>query len=250
MQALDFAQLPQQLRQQPLVLREIRAVAAGILGDYNQFLGAVGCQNPGLVQNVVHLAAAVLASQIGNDAEGAAVVAALGNLDVREMLGSGDHPAHFLLRRVNGAEIHNLVAGEQLLNGGNDLGIASRAQDAVHLGHFLEDIPLVALGQAPCHQNFAHLALRFQRGSLQNIVDGLTFCRVDEAAGIDHHHVAARDALVYRMSGFLHPEHHPFAVHLILGAAKRNKSDCCHYSSSGKSSVSRESSLRACRIAP
>ena len=206
-QALDFAQLPQQLRQQPLVLREIRAVAAGILGDYNQLLGTVGCQNPGLVQNVVHLAAAVLAS-------------------------------------------HNLVAGEQLLNGGNDLGIAAGAQDAVHLGHFLEDIPLVALGQAPCHQNFAHLALRFQCGSLQNIVDGLTFCRVDEAAGIDHHHVAARDALVYRMSGFLHPEHHPFAVHLILGAAKRNKSDCCHYSSSGKSSVSRESSLRACRIAP
>ena len=58
---IDFRKLTQQLRQQPLVFRQIRAVTAGILRHHNQFLHAGAGQHPCLVEHIVHLTAAVLA---------------------------------------------------------------------------------------------------------------------------------------------------------------------------------------------
>ena len=60
------------------------------------------------------------------------------------------------------------------------------------------------------------------------MVDGFALGRVDETAGIDDHHVSAHNVSLDGVAGFLDTVHHPLAVHLILGAAKRNKTDICH----------------------
>ena len=167
------------------------------------------------------------------------------------MLRGGHNPARLLLRSVDGAEIHHLMPGKQLLNGRHNMGITAGAQNAVNLRHLFQNIPLIALGKAAGYQDFAHLPLRFQGGGLQNIIDGLALRGIDKAAGVDHHHIAAGNVTQNTMSGFLDAVHHPLAVHLILGTAKGNKTDICHYhKSSGKSSVSKERAFNACRMAP
>ena len=210
------------------MLREVGAITAGVLGHHNEFLGAIGRQHPGLIQHVVQLAAAVLAPEIGNDTEGTAVVAALSDLDIGEVLRSGHHSPHLFLRGINGAEIHHAVAGKQLFDGGDNLGIAAGAQDTVHLGHLLQDIPLIALAQAAGDQDLAHLALCLQRGSGENVINGFALGGVNKAAGVDDHHIAAGKVREHRVSRLPDPVHHPLAVHLVLGTAKRNKSDICH----------------------
>ena len=147
-QAVNLAQLPQQLGKQPLVLREIRAVAAGVLGHHHQFLHAAVRQQPGLVEDVVQLTAAVPTPQVGNDAVGTAVVTALGDFQEGVVLRGGDHPAGFLLRGIDGAKILHIPIFQQGLDGGHDFRIAAGAQNAVHLGQLLENVPLIPLGQA------------------------------------------------------------------------------------------------------
>ena len=52
------------------------------------------------------------------------------------------------------------------------------------------------------------------------------------------------------MTGFLNAVHHPFTIHLILGAAKRDKTNFCHNHSSGNSSASNSIPFKARRIVP
>ena len=156
------------------------------------------------------------------------VVAALGDFDKGVVLRGGEHTARLLLRRVDGAKVLHFSFFQQGLDGGHDLGVAASAQNAVHLGHLLCNVPLIPLRQAAGDQNLSHQPLRFQLGSLQNVVDGLGFGGVDKPAGVDDHHVAAHNVLLDGVSGFLHPVHHPLTVHLIFRAAKGNKSNICH----------------------
>ena len=152
------------------------------------------------------------------------------------MLRGGDDPAGLLLRGIDGAVVRHFLLVQQRLNGGDDLRVAAGAQNPVHLGQLLLNVPLIPLGQAAGDQDFPHQTLLFQGGGSQDIVDGLGFGRVDKAAGVDDHHVASHDVLLDGVSGFLNPVHHPLAVHLILGTAKGNESNFCHISQSSNTS--------------
>ena len=157
------------------------------------------------------------------------VVTAFRDFDEGVVLRSRDNTARLLLRHVDGAKIRDLLVLQQRFNGRYDFRVAAGSQNAVHFGHLLHDFVLVPLGQAAGDQNLAHQALLFQLGGLQNVVDGLGLGGVNKPAGVDHHHVAAHNVLLDGVSGFLHPVHHPLAVHLIFRAAKGNKSNICHF---------------------
>ena len=62
---------------------DIDAVGRGVLRDHQQFLDAGGDQPLGLAQHVGGRPRHQIAAQLRDDAEGAAVVAALGNLQIR-----------------------------------------------------------------------------------------------------------------------------------------------------------------------
>ena len=64
------------------LVADVDAIGAGVLADDQQFLGARGDQFLGLAQDRVGTAADEVAAQVRDDAEGAAVIAALGNLQI------------------------------------------------------------------------------------------------------------------------------------------------------------------------
>ena len=61
---------------------EVFAVAGGVLADEGDFLDAAGDELPGFSDDGFEAAGAEFAAQVGDDAEGAGVVAALGDFDV------------------------------------------------------------------------------------------------------------------------------------------------------------------------
>ena len=123
----NFAKPTQKCSQQPLVLREVRAVAAGVLSHHDELLYPAVRQHPGFVEHVVQLTAAIPTPQVRNDAEGAAVVAAFGDFDKGVVLRGGDDPAGLLLRGIDGAVVRHFLLVQQRLNGGDDLRVAAGA---------------------------------------------------------------------------------------------------------------------------
>ena len=152
------------------------------------------------------------------------------------MLRGSQNAVGLLLRGIDGAKAHHLTAFQQRLDGRDDFGEASGAQDTIHFGHLLQNLLLIALGQTACDQNLAHMTFCLQAGSGQNVVDCLCLRRVDESTGVNNHHVTAHYIGADRVACLLHAVHHPLTVHLVLGAAQRYKSDICHIYSSRKSS--------------
>ena len=211
------------------MFREIRAIAAGVLGNHNQLLHAGIGKLLCLCQHVLHPPGAVLAPQGGNHAIGALIVASFGNLDVSIVLGGGENAPGLHLRGIDAAEIANRPVFQQLFNGGDNLCVAARAQQTVHLRHFLCNLSLIALGEAAGNQNLANLALGFHGTGHENVVNCLRLCRVDKSTGVDNHHVAAGKLTADRMASLLYPEHHPLTVHLIFCTAKRNKTNYSHF---------------------
>ena len=229
MNAVDTAQLTQQFRQKPLMLREIRSVAAGILGDNDQFLDTGCCQKPGLVKHIIHGPAAELATQRRDHAVGTAVIATFSDLDVGKIFRCGHHTAGLQFRLVNRIKHrHFHIVGEHSFEYRHDAVIAAGAQNAVNLRHLLQDLMLIPLGKAACDQDLADLAGFLQLGSLQDIVDGLSLSRVNKSAGVDHHRVAAHRIHGHFVARFLHTVHHSFTIHLVLGAAQGDKTNSCH----------------------
>ena len=122
---------------------------------------------------------------------------------------------------VNVPEAERPAPGHDLLQRGDDLGIAAGAQHAVHLGQLLHQLLLVALGQAAGDQQLLQLPLVLEGGQLQNILDGLALGRVDKAAGIEHRHIGPRRLSGHGVARLAHQGHHLFGIHQVLGAAKR-----------------------------
>ncbi|MPN52196.1 hypothetical protein SDC9_199852 [bioreactor metagenome] len=130
---IQLAQLPQEMSQLMLP-RQVRAVPGDILRNDDQFLYAPIRKAPGLFQQMLHGAAAVLAPQGGDHAVGAVIVAALRYAQIRIPWRRGQHPVPLLLRRVDTAEAAGPLPGHHRIHGGGNLAVASGSQNAVHLG--------------------------------------------------------------------------------------------------------------------
>jgi hypothetical protein len=107
-----------------------------------------------------------------------------------------------------------------LLQGGHDVAEAAGAHDAVDFRQLLQNVRLIALTQAAGDQDLPDLPLLLQLGGGQNGVDGLAFGAVDEAAGVDDHHVAAGAVLLDGDARLQAQGHHLLGVDPVLVAAQ------------------------------
>ena len=158
------------------------------------------------------------------------VVAALGNAQKGIMLGGGHHARQLLHAGVDAVEIRGGLPCCHGVDGLYNAAVAAGAENAVHLGKLREDLVLIALGEAACHEDLAHLTGIFQLCHLQNGVNGLTFGAVDKTAGVDDHHIGAGLVLLQLHARVAAQGHHLLHIHEILGTAKRNKRNLHMYS--------------------
>ena len=203
---------------------QVRAVPGDVLGDDQQLLDAGGRQLPGLFQQALHGAAAVLAPEGGDHAVGAVVVAPLGDAEVGVPGGRGQDALPVLGGGVDVAQVAGPQAAcHHLVDGIADVAVAAGAQDAVHLRQLAQNVLLVPLGHAAGDEDLFHLAGALQLRHLQDVVDGLLAGGLQEAAGVHHHHVGPLGLGLDGVAGSLDGGHHLLAVHLVLGAAKGDK---------------------------
>ena len=155
----------------------VHAVGGGVLGDHQDLLHASLFQALGFGQYFADGAAHQIPAHGGDDAEGAAVVAAFGNLEIgvvaRGQLDAvGRHQAG---EGVVGGFFHVFVDVAQHLFIGVGTGYFE------HLGVDLADLVLFGT-QAAGDDHLAVLGQGFTDG-----FQGLLHRAVDEAAGVDHH---------------------------------------------------------------
>ena len=183
-------QLPQALAQRdqigwqrlpaPLVaaVAEVHAIGGRVLGDDQEFLHAGFRQRLRLTQHLTHRPRCQLAAQARNHAEGAAVVAALGDLEVSVM-------ARRQLHAVGGQR-GTVARQRRRQRPPHRRGDRFRRMGARHRQHLGMRPPHhIRLGaEAAGDDHAARFTQRFADG-VQGFLDGA----VDEAAGVHHHHI-------------------------------------------------------------
>ncbi len=115
----------------PLALRvlEVEAVGARVLADDQELLHAGFDETLGLGHHVRRRAARKIAAQGWDDAEGAAVVAALGNFQIRVV---ARREAQALRRHE--VDVRIVQRRHGVVHGGDDLLVLMRAGDGEHAG--------------------------------------------------------------------------------------------------------------------
>ena len=81
---------------------EIFAVAGGVLADERDLARAAGDEGFGFGDDGLETPGAELAAQVGNDAEAAGVVAALGDFDVGRRARRGEEPWGLFVIKIRG----------------------------------------------------------------------------------------------------------------------------------------------------
>ena len=97
---------------------EVFAVAGGVLADEGDFLDAAGDELLGFGDDGFEAAGAEFAAQVGDDAEGAGVVAALGDFDVGRGFGRGEEARGGFVVEIGGQQVRcalPVVAAEAAL---------------------------------------------------------------------------------------------------------------------------------------
>ena len=208
---------------------QVEAVGAGVLADDQQFLGPGGDQFLGLAEDGVGAAADEVAAQGRDDAEGAAVIAALGNLDVA-VVARGE------LEPGLGDQV-DVGRGDRrggLVDGGDDLLILLRAGDGQHVGEAGAD-ELGLVPQAAGDDDAAVLG-----DGLADRLQALLLGAVEETAGVDQDDVGAGIIARHLIALGAQPGQDPLGIDQGLGAAKRDHADArrggkdgCHDGSRG-----------------
>ena len=220
---VQLAKLLQQFRKLMLAV-EVRAVPGDVLSDDDQLLHPGGGKLRRLVQQLIHGTAAVLATAGGDHAVGTVIVAALSDPQIGIPRWCGQNALTALVGRVDIPQMAGFFAlFHHLGNGRGNIIIAAGTQQAVHLRQLLKNILFITLGHAAGDQDLLHLTRLFQFCHLQNILDGFLTGGRQKSTGIHHHHVAALRLGLDGVTCFRTQGHHLLAVHLILGAAKRNE---------------------------
>ncbi len=170
---------------------DVDAVGAGVLRDDEQFLDAGLGQLFSLAQHVDHRPRDEVAAQGGDDAEGAAVVAAFGDLQIGVVARGQLHA----LRRQK-VDIGVVRRGCRLVNRRHDALIGLRAGDGEHVGVLFAD-EVRGRAHAAGDDDLAVLLQRRADGA-QRFLAG----RIEEAAGVDHDQVGtvvlAGDLVAFR----------------------------------------------------
>ena len=206
----DLAALPR-----PGGVADVDAVGRGVLADDQQFLRAGGDQLLGLAQDRVGAAADEVAADRRDDAEGAAVVAALGDLQIavvargqlearfRHQVEIGDgRPA--ARRRGPRRPLPHIAAAPVIASTSRE----ARADHVGFLAHAAGDDDPAVLGD--------RLADRFE---------ALLLGAIEEAAGVDQHDVGAGIIGRHVIAVGAQLGQDALGVDQRLGAAERDHAD-------------------------
>ena len=163
-------------------------VIGHVLGDQVQLADAVGGQLAGLLDDLLDRLGDMLAAHVGDRAEGAEPVAALGDLEIGQVLRGDPEPGPVVLGLDRGgAEDGPLlveVAHDPVGDPG-DLLAAEDADDLVDLGDLVQEHLALAFGQAAGDDHALDLAVPLAVEHLADHAQRLLPGRVDEAAGVD-----------------------------------------------------------------
>ncbi len=193
---------------------DIDAIGRGVLADHQQLLRPCRDELFSLAQHRVDAAADELAAQIGDDAEGAAVIAAFADLQIAVV-------ARCELQPAFGDQINEwpLSRRRRLVDRVDNLFILMRAGDREDVGETRpNDLRLVA--HAAGDDDAAIL-----RHRLADRLQAFLLRAVEEAAGVDEHYIGAR--IVGRQAIAVGAQfgQNPFAVDECLRTAERNHAD-------------------------
>ncbi len=161
---------------------EVFAVAGGVLADQIDLAHALFEEASGFRDHGFETAAAEVAAILRDHAEGAGVIAALGDLQVREVARCGENARREVVievRRGCGGRFVNALA-----DGDNALDFVG-ADERVDFRHVLFDVAAIALHEAAGDDQALRLADLLVLGHFENGVDGFLLGGVDEAAGVD-----------------------------------------------------------------
>ena len=163
LETLDLRKPVQQLRKALLSI-EIDTVEGRLLGHQDQLLRALGGESLRLLQEVLHRYRAVVSAQLRDDAVGTALVAALGDLEIRGVV----------LCILDALHLHVQT-----------LDILLHADDLINLRKLLPNLLTVTLCEAARHDELLELSCFFIFTILDDGVDALLLRIPDEGAGID-----------------------------------------------------------------
>ena len=201
-------------------------VVGRVLGHDHQLAHAVGRQLAGFGHDVFHRLGGVLAAHLRNRAERAQPVAAFGDLQKGEVPRRDPQPVAIVQRPRRGRLKHRPLLVQPADQPIGHLGHLLAAEDAhqvVDLGQRLQQLFLLALGQAAGDDHAADVPLALQ---LEHLVDRgvrLVAGPLDEAAGVDDDEIGAGRLADQLVAVELQQAEHPLAVDQILGAAEADE---------------------------
>ena len=220
-QTVNLTESAQQFRKSSFTIK-VESVAAGVLRHNDQFFHAVGCKLLCFLYQFLHRAGAVFAAQLGDDAEGAPIVAALRDFQISIIFRCCENPAVFRLGGVDVVEALVTLAGQNLSNGIRNIVIRTGSKDTINFRQFLQNFFLIALGQTAGHKNLLDSALCLQLRHGQNVVDSLCLGGLNKAAGVDNNEFCAVRVGADLIACLPQQPEHMFGIDLIFGAAKRD----------------------------
>ena len=223
-EAVDFAQLLEQLRELRRAV-QILSVAGGVLSDDVELFHALRGKLTRFLEYILHRAAAEPAADQRNRAVGAAIVAALRDLEISGVGGSGLHSAAAERKLQFVGEKLHLVACKRFEHDVGDFIVRADADGGVDLIELLGDLVLIALGKAARDDNRLDFSLAFEITQLQNLVNALLLGGFDKAAGVHDHRVRLFGVADKLKAAFLECIEKHFGVNLIFGAAEGNHPD-------------------------
>ena len=251
LEAVDRVQVAQEPRERA-ALAAIDAVEGGVLRDQQQLLDAARRERARLADDRLRRTASIRAAQRRDDAEGALVVAALGDLDVGVMPRRREQTRRVRVVDVGRARLRRgrrgLGIGDWGLVGAHEVqrprfrparSARDRADNLRHLagaehGVDLRDLLLqliaIALRHAAGDDEPPAGAVFLVLGHFENRVDRLLLRRIDECARVDDDHVGVRRILRQLVPRPLRePEHH-FGVDEVFRTTEGDEANLHGYS--------------------
>ena len=201
---------------------QIFAVAGGVLADQVDFADALLEEAGGLGDDGFEAPAAEGAAILGDHAEGAGMIAALGDLHVGEVARGGENARGEVVIEVG---LQGVGIRFQPFADGDDAFQFVGADEGVDFGQFLADIAAVAFDQAAGDDQFAGAADFLVLGHLEDGVDRFLLGGVNEAAGVDDEYVG----LIGMGGEFVafgdELPHHDFTIDEVFGTAQTDETD-------------------------
>src|SRR6266850_2776583 len=235
------------------VAGQVAPVGQRVLRDEDRLLHAALREAFHLRDDVAQRAAAMLAAELRNRAEGAAHVTAFGDLHVGVR--------HLAREQARGRRVVEIAGRGRrrpvfpvggLADEVDDALEAGGAEDRVDLRHLGQDLAAVTLGEAAGDDERAAGAALLELRQLEDRGHRFLARAVDERARVHDEALRLLRALDDRMAGGGQAPEHQLGVDLVLGAAQRGEVDLHRVRRLSKliaipKSLSRTSFITACR---